>query len=165
MQDASKSGWVIDVGDQDFEADVLERSNQVPVVLDFWAEWCGPCRMLSPLLEKLAREKAGAFVLAKINVEEAQELAGAVRLEGIPAVRVFRDQSLIDGFDGLIPEPGLREFLDRILPSEADQRAQEAQASEQTNPAKAEQIYREILAKDADHLRARVGLARLLVAA
>jgi putative thioredoxin len=165
MQDPSQSAWTINVGDADFETEVLERSRQVPVVVDFWAEWCGPCRMLGPILEKLAREKAGQFVLAKVNVDEAQQLAGYFGIEGIPAIRVFRDGRLADGFEGLYPEPEVRAFLDRHLPSESDRLAQKAAALEASNPVEAEAIYRKALAANGDDPHARVGLARLLIAA
>jgi putative thioredoxin len=165
MQDPSQLAWVINVGDADFETEVLERSRQVPVVVDFWAEWCGPCRMLGPILEKFAREKAGQFVLAKVNVDEAQQLAAYFGIEGIPAVRVFREGRLADGFEGLYPEPEVRAFLDRHLPSESDRLAQKAAELEASNPAEAESIYRKALAANADDPQVRVGLARLLIAA
>jgi putative thioredoxin len=165
MQDPSQSAWVINVGDADFETEVLERSRQVPVVVDFWAEWCGPCRMLGPILEKFAREKAGQFVLAKVNVDEAQQLAAYFGIEGIPAVRVFREGRLADGFEGLYPEPELRAFLDRHLPSESDRLVQKAAELETSNPVEAELIYRKALAANADDPQARVGLARVLLAA
>jgi putative thioredoxin len=165
MQDPSESAWVINVGDADFETEVLERSRQVPVVVDFWAEWCGPCRMLGPILEKLAGEKAGQFVLAKVNVDEAQQLAGYFGIEGIPAVRVFREGRLADGFEGLYPEPEVRAFLDRQLPSASDRLAQKAAELEASNPAEAESIYRKALTANVDDPQAHVGLARLLIAA
>jgi putative thioredoxin len=165
MQDPSQSAWVINVGEADFETEVLERSRQVPVVVDFWAEWCGPCRMLGPILEKLARGKAGQFVLAKVNVDEAQQLAGYFGIEGIPAIRVFREGRLADGFEGLYPEPEVRAFLDRHLPSESDRLTQRAAELEASNPIEAESIYRKALAANAGDPHARVGLARLLIAA
>jgi putative thioredoxin len=165
MQDPSQSGWVINVGDADFDSEVLERSRQVPVVVDFWAEWCGPCRLIGPILEKIAREKAGAFVLAKVNVDEAQELAAQFRIEGIPAIRVVRDGQLVGGFEGLYPEEAVREYIEGHLPTDADRLVQQASRLEETEPEQAEALYQAVLALQPDDQRARVGLARLLIAA
>jgi putative thioredoxin len=165
MQDPSHSGWVINVGDAEFDSEVLERSRQVPVVVDFWAEWCGPCRLIGPILEKIAREKAGAFVLAKVNVDEAQELAAQFRIEGIPAIRVLRDGQLVGGFEGLYPEEALREYIEGHLPTDADRLVQQASRLEETEPDQAEALYQAVLALQPDDQRARVGLARLLIAA
>ena len=164
MQPAEPS-WVIDVDEANFEREVLERSRTVPVVVDFWAPWCGPCRALGPMLEALAHEKAGAFVLAKLNVDENQELAGMFRIEGIPAVIAFRDGRPALHFVGLLPEEQLRQFIDQVCPSEADQGATRAADLEANSPAEAEAQYRKILAEDPNHEAARIGLARVLVAA
>lgn len=158
------STWISDVAEADFERDVLERSRQVPVVVDFWAPWCGPCRALGPVLERLVKERGGAVVLAKVNVDEAPNLAMAFRIEGIPAVKAFRDGRPVLEFEGALPEAQLRQFLDRLVPSESEKRASAAAALEATNPAEAEKLYRRVLEEEPSNGPAQVGLARLLIA-
>ena len=92
--------WIFDVAEADFEREVLETSSRVPVVVDFWAPWCGPCRALAPILEKLVTEQTGEILLARVNIDEAQELAQLLRVTSIPAVKAFRDGRLVDEFLG-----------------------------------------------------------------
>jgi putative thioredoxin len=109
-----------DVSVADFKEKVLDASRQVPVVVDFWAEWCQPCRILKPILEKLAAEYDGRFILAKINSDQNQELAQQCGVRGIPAVKAFVNGEMVDEFTGALPEGQVRDFIDRLIPSPAE---------------------------------------------
>ena len=117
---------VVDVDGASFQQVVIDGSLERPVVVDFWAPWCGPCRALGPILEKLAAEYDGRFVLAKINSDENPELSARYGVRGIPNVKAFVDGELVDEFSGALPESGVRQFLDRIVPSAADELRDEA---------------------------------------
>src|SRR5579883_2508027 len=109
----AKSPHVFEAGQVNFESEVLQGSLTTPVLVDFWATWCGPCRTLGPILEKLAGEYGGAFRLAKIDCDKEQQLAGMFGVRSIPTVVLIRDGQIIDGFAGALPESQVREFLKR----------------------------------------------------
>lgn len=111
----------MDVSETNFQAAVIERSHELPVVVDFWAEWCGPCRALGPMIERAVAERAGKVELAKVDVDANPRLAQTYRIQSIPAVKAFRDGEVAAEFIGAQPPPAVERFLDSLLPSEADQ--------------------------------------------
>jgi putative thioredoxin len=149
-----------DVTDAEFPTAVAERSRSVPVVVDFWAAWCAPCRQLSPVIERVAEEHAGEVELVKVDVDANQQTASAFGVMSIPMVVAFRDGMPVDAFVGAQPEAVVRAFFAALLPTEADRLA--ADAARASDPGEAERLYRAALAADPNHGGAALALARLL---
>ncbi len=159
-----KAPFVVDVTSATFEKEVLEASREAPVVVDFWAPWCGPCRSLGPILEKLAAEYGGRFRLAKVNSDENGELSQVFNVRSIPDVRAFFDGRQVDGFMGALPERDVRAFIERIIPSPAEiQRMRAAELRDAGDLAGAASALRKTLELDPRHEVARIDLAELLL--
>jgi putative thioredoxin len=156
---------IVTVSEADFDRAVLARSQAVPVVVDFWAPWCGPCRTLGPILERLAAEGGGSFVLAKLNVDDCPNLSAQYGVRGIPAVKAFRDGQVVAEFAGAQPEPRVREFIRKLAPSPADQALREADSLLATRHwAQAEAAYRRAQERQPHSGPAALGLVRALLA-
>lgn len=147
-----------------FEKEVIERSATTVVVVDFWAEWCHPCRQLDPILKSVVAQFDGEVVLAKINADESPDLVRAFNVEGIPALFVVRQGRVVDQVTGLLPEAALRDWIGRHLPSPAERLLREAKAVESADAARAEALYRQALEADSRLDEARIGLARSALA-
>ncbi len=161
----STSPYIQDIDTADFQQAVLQKSHEVPVVVDFWAEWCGPCKTLGPILEKLASEAEGAFVLAKVDVDSNQQLAAQFNVQGIPTVIGFRGGAPVDQFTGALPENAIKQWLGQLLPSELDLVVDQARdAAIAGNLETAERLFSAVLEQQPDHQEAGTGLAALQIA-
>jgi putative thioredoxin len=160
----SLSPYILDVTDGTFESDVLMRSHEIPVIVDFWAEWCAPCKTLGPLLERLAIEWGGSFLLAKVDVDESPNLAIRYGVQGIPAVKAIRNGEVIAEFVGAQPESIARRFVQNLVPSEAEKAVAEAKSLLATRHwPEAEDAFRDVLAQDDRNAAAALGLVKSLL--
>lgn len=155
---------VTNVSTDDFQQAVLLRSRDVPVLVDFWAEWCQPCKTLSPTLEALANEYGGAFELAKIDVDANQELSAQFGIQSIPTVVAIKDGREVTRFTGALPADAIRQFIEPLLPTELDAMIDQARtALVDGDDATAEHIFRQVLESQSDHSEAGTSLAAMLI--
>lgn len=158
------SEFIIDVTEADFEYHVITYSQNAPVVVDFWAEWCGPCKTLGPILERLAEEAKGKFRLAKVNVDQNSNLAMRYNVRSIPAVKAFRDGTMVAEFVGAQPEGKIREFIREVAPGQGDLNLEKGfSLLDMQDPEEAEICFRDSLETSADNTRARLGLIKSLL--
>ena len=156
--------FVKDVDTASFPQDVLQRSREVPVVADFWAEWCEPCKTLSPALEKVTAEADGAFQLVKVDVDANQELANQYGVQGIPTVIAFRDGEEVSRFTGALPERAITDWVTSMMPHELDLMVDEARTARlDGDDETAERLLRQVLDTSSDHAEAGTSLAALLI--
>ncbi len=163
MNPTAPSPWIIDGTEQNFDQEVLQRSQDLPVIVDFWATWCAPCLELGPILERLAVENAGQFLLVKVDIDQQPRVAQAFGVQSIPHVFALRNGQLVDQFQGALPEDQVRQWLAQFQPSPAELLVQEAKQLEQENTAEAEAKFREALELTPQDDRIRIELARMLL--
>jgi len=156
------SEWIYAVDEKNFSPKVVEMSKTVPVVVDFWAPWCQPCKLLKPMLESAIQNLNGQVMLAEINTDENPNLAASFKVEGIPAVFALKDGLVVNRFQGLLTDEQLQEFLATLLPTEVDKRLIEAVELKKTDPVAAEEIVRGLFKDNPKHDKVRLALARML---
>ncbi|KPJ66199.1 MAG: hypothetical protein AMJ45_04220 [Syntrophobacter sp. DG_60] len=156
--------YIVDVNESNFQIEVIERSKQVPVVVDFWAPWCAPCQLLKPILEKLAIEAGGAFILSRLNTEENPNIAMFFNITSIPNVKIFKDGGVVDGFVGALPEPSIRAIVSKYAKTEIDKLLEKAKNDEKVGKYEdAKRIYTTILDMQPVNTRAKLSLAKILL--
>jgi len=160
---AAAQAHVFDIDTANFETEVLQASMTTPVLVDFWATWCGPCKTLGPMLEKLAAEYNGAFRLGKVDVDKNQELAGMFGIRSIPTVMLVKDGQLLDGFAGALPEGQLREFLSRHVQPLDGEAPAESEPEEAEDPAQAINRLQQEIAAEPDRAELKLDLALALM--
>lgn len=158
------SPYIVDVTQATFADVVIKKSHELPVLVDFWADWCGPCKMLMPVLAKLANEYAGKFLLAKVDTDEQQALAGQHSIRGLPTVKLFKDGAVVGEFSGVQPEKTIRALLDKHIPRPSDAKlAQARSAADAGDAQKALALLQTALAEDPANDRVKLQLAKLLL--
>ena len=161
---AGAGDYIKDTTTETFMADVVEASKQVPVIVDFWAPWCGPCKQLTPVLEKVVNAAQGAVRLVKMNIDDHPEVAQQLRVQSIPAVFAFKDGQPVDAFQGALPESQIKQFIEKLAgeigPSPADQLTEMARETfAQGQLQEAAQMFAQALQQEAGHIGAIAGLA------
>jgi len=149
---------------EDFQKDVIEKSFDKPVLVDFWAEWCGPCKMIGPILEKLAEENKDNWELAKVDTDKNQEIAMRYGVRGIPNVKLFRNGEVINEFTGLLPEPSIKDWLKKSIPSKFADRIEQAKVLlKNGNITDAKVILEDVHSGDVNNSEVKVLLAKILL--